>query len=361
MTSYQPESSTKIEAKCMCGQLTASVEVPNSELPIPMGLCSCDTCRHVSGQLAITSVDIHRSIDVQGKPISYTTSEGPKGLSRCFCGTCGATVYEDCPSPSRIGFAGGALTRTEGIVETTGQIFVSDTKDGGIREWLPDIPAYKTDRDGPAAELVYSKQMLPGSSSSEDRLHCKCRCGGVQFDVTRPNVDSSKPHAPYSDSIVPHQEEQKAKNVHDEKWWIKAEGTKYAAGICVCNSCRKASGYDLQAWAFIPRNNMLQSNGDIIDFAMGTLRRYDSAKDVHRYFCGTCGATIFYQVDDRPDILDLSVGLCEAPSGARAEEWFEWVVNWVSYIEFGQNKALVDALSKGLAEWHEKTGKGWRK
>ncbi|KAL9101994.1 MAG: hypothetical protein Q9187_009177, partial [Circinaria calcarea] len=54
---------------------------------------------------------------------------------------------------------------------------------------------------------------------------------------------------------------------------------------------------------------------------------------------------------DRPDLIDVSIGLMEAESGARAEEWLEWARDKVSYAEFAQNKPLISSLNAGLKAW----------
>lgn len=99
MASTFQKSFTEITAACHCGQLTVSVEVPTASLPLGLNFCACDTCRHNSGHLAITSVGLpsdKRNFQVTGKAERYATSEGPDGLIRCFCGVCGASVYGMC-------------------------------------------------------------------------------------------------------------------------------------------------------------------------------------------------------------------------------------------------------------------------
>ena len=84
---------------------------------------------------------------------------------------------------------------------------------------------------------------------------------------------------------------------------------------------------------------------------MGTLKQYNSSEGIWRAFCGVCGAVVFYHNDKRPDLIDVSVGLMEAESGARAEEWLEWSRDEVSYAEYAQNKSLIESLNTGLKAW----------
>ncbi|CAJ2503617.1 Uu.00g110110.m01.CDS01 [Anthostomella pinea] len=50
---------------------------------------------------------------------------------------------------------------------------------------------------------------------------------------------------------------------------------------------------------------------------------YRSSSGVVREFCDRCGATVFWHDGDRPELIDVSVGLLDAAEGARAESWLE--------------------------------------
>lgn len=165
-------------------------------------------------------------------------------------------------------------------------------------------------------------------------------------------------HSPYSDLTVPFHSGS-SHNPQDEKWWLRASGTKYFAGTCACSSCRLASGNEIQTWAFIPKINIRHIDNSPLDFAMemGTLKQYESSKGVYRNFCGTCGATVFWHDETRLELIDVSVGLLEAGTGVRAEEWLEWAGERVSFAEEGQNRSLVGKLEEGIRTWAKAKGK----
>ena len=118
--------------------------------------------------------------------------------------------------------------------------------------------------------------------------------------------------------------------------------------------CRRASGYDISPWAFVAQSSLRQPNaGPPFEFNEGTLRSYRSSPDVLRYFCGTCGATAFYRSANQPELVDVSVGLLESPSGARCEDFLEWNMA-VDFLGDAQNKPLIAALEKG---WRASTTK----
>lgn len=46
-----------------------------------------------------------------------------------------------------------------------------------------------------------------------------------------------------------------------------------------------------------------------------TLRWYRRTETVRYGFCGTCGATLFWQADDKPDHLSIAAGTLDTPTG----------------------------------------------
>ena len=347
-------SLTSVNLSCLCGQLRVVVKLPKSALPLPMYICHCDTCRHVSGLLCITPAAIpeESELHVDGEVRKYQTSTE---LLRCFCGVCGSSVFEDSPKPSRRGICTGALDEAEGIVQIAAHNFVAHSGDGGAREWLRDIPSWEewehTSRLIPSDETFTTSAVVPRPAfSATDKLHCECHCGGVQFDITRPNEMSSKLHSPWPDMLMPYYENSSA-NLDDVKWWLRANGTKYTAGVCACNSCRKGTGYDITTFAFIPKVNIQQTDGSPLDFSRGSLKQYESSKGVYRDFCSVCGAFVFWHDDVRPDLIDVAAGLLRSETGARSEDWLEWHTDRVSFAEFALNKPLIESLKIGLEKW----------
>ena len=169
----------------------------------------------------------------------------------------------------------------------------------------------------------------------------------------RPNNESLQASSPFSDLIVPFHTGASNANSKNEPWWLCAGNTKYMAGACMCRSCRVASGFEIQTWAFVPRSNIVQEDGSALDYAMGSLKRYDSSDDVWREFCRVCGATVFWHCEWRPSIVDVSIGLLNPDEGARVETWLEWWTGRVSFEELAVNRSLVGRLEEGLRRWGE--------
>jgi hypothetical protein len=236
---------------------------------------------------------------------------------------------------------------------------VEDTLDGGVSVWFREIK----DADGTKRELKRwmlrdgdgelvpegTLEKLPQKKQSSEKLKGQCHCGGVKFYITRPNEASKAIQSPFPDLMMAFHSHSPA-NPENETWWLRSSDTKFLAGTCTCTSCRLASGFEIQPWAFVPKCNIFQEDGKPLDFNMGTLKRYESSKDVSREFCGVCGATIFWHCEWRPELLDVSVGLLDPEEGARVENWLEWWTGRVSFEEMAVSRSLVASLEVGLKD-----------
>ncbi|RDB27838.1 hypothetical protein Hypma_002322 [Hypsizygus marmoreus] len=365
---------TFVKASCHCGRNTFKVAFPTASLPIINDACHCTSCRHSTGQLTV----IQAGFD--GVPLSPETNN-PASLSnltpyktsesatRWFCSTCSAHVLWQYTAPEVSWcISTGALEKTEGIVKLRYHIFVADTLDGGIADHLRvidglEIPRYiaraMKDEVVPlgwrSAEITEKKR-----SADEDCLSLHCHCKTIQLSITRPSAASTVPSSPYPDLLFPYISTPASKiaNTEDEKWWLRPAGvdkpTKYLAGHCACTTCRLTSGFEIQSWAFVPRSNILTTSGVELDLQNerlrpSGLRQYKSSPGRNREFCGTCGATVFWWGEERPELIDVSVGLVdEKQGGVRAEGWLDWHKGRVSFEEDALSRSLVEGLAQGL-------------
>jgi len=276
--------------------------------------------------------------------------------------------------------ATGVMSKTDGLVQIDSNIYCADTLDGGASDWI------KTQNGEPVSSYPASRKPndknddLPipkGTSNSQTPLKASCHCSTVRFTISRPNATSKDLWSPLSDLIIPfHTGDPQIKNPDNVPWWLRDHDTKYLAGTCACRSCRLISGFEIQTWAFVPRVNISivvpEGNGsktgsaevplDFTTLPPGVLKSYRSSPGVVREFCGTCGATAFWHDEERPDLVDVSVGLLEADEGARAEGWLDWWTGRVSFEEEpeidrpsgdgrGGTFDLIPGLQSGLEEW----------
>ncbi|KPM46298.1 hypothetical protein AK830_g350 [Neonectria ditissima] len=384
---------SSLRISCLCGsvaQLVTSRSAARARAPDAdeqLSLCHCDACRHSTGLLCAS----YRPIAAPTLPQNIKEYQAADGWTRYFCSSCGCHVFRRKSAEWEL--ATGVIAESLPDSGPTAARYahhahVPDTKDGGSAVWIPEFQGQKMqfldsdDDDDDAAHAGAETRTAapPGpreQTPDQDPLPASCACGRVRFHITRPDAASYLPRSAFSDLIYVYSSTDKAitQNPGNEKWWIRAGGTKYLGGTCACRSCRLASGFEIQTWTFVPRANIFfrvpqPDARDItvpLDFATlpaGILTSYRSSPDVLREFCGTCGATVFWHDSWRPDLIDVSVELLRAKEGARADRWVDWWTERVSFAEDTENgrvgnearraRALIESLEIGLQQWSER-------
>lgn len=252
------------------------------------------------------------------------------------------------------------------IDEIESHDFVADTMDGGFSDFLIEFRGKTIPRSagftGKSEELpLYwkSKDRPDVSPSPTDRLHCHCKCNGVEFWIARPSERSKQALGAWPDLIIPYYSNQPKSD--GSAWWLRDEGRKFLAGLCSCNTCRLDTGMEFIEWAFVPTIDISSDPEGKRKFELpfGSLKGYRSTSDVERYHCGGCGASVFYTADDRTDLVDVAVGMMDAPEGARAESWLEWRTQRLSFREdaLPRAKDLTLAVEDGLEEFGKRMKK----
>lgn len=100
-------------------------------------------------------------------------------------------------------------------------------------------------------------------------------------------------------------------------------GPEKFACYCYCESCQRAAGAPVVAWATYARDTLSITRGDI--------HWHKSSPGVTRGICGTCGSSITYENSKRPDEIDLSVNCLDDPTAPtlRAHIWTEDKQPWM--------------------------------
>lgn len=362
---------TTVHVTCLCSSNVQVLQL-NCHLPIDQSVCSCNACRYSTGVLYLACLPLDAPPKLAQSLTEYRSSDK---LSRYFCSLCGSHMFVHVKTHDTWAVCSGVVDRVVGLEQVsclslenvTAHEFVGDTIDGGLAICLADpnshpVSLFLQGPDGPrlenpqATSSTASQQgdppeTLPSRPSESakpvEELEGRCHCGGVSFRLTRPNPTSRFCSSPWPDLLVPYHSASSA-NPDDIKWWLREGDSKYLAGTCACRSCRLGSGSPIQAWAFVPRVNILQPHGQSLNFGFGTLSQIESSKDCFREFCNTCGATVFWHCRERPDLIDVSVGLLRAVEGARAEGWLDWWTGRVSFCEYALDKKLIQVLESGL-------------
>ncbi|PPR01227.1 hypothetical protein CVT26_015303 [Gymnopilus dilepis] len=365
--------STLVKAVCKCGLNTFQVVFDTTKIPRETSMCHCNSCRHLTGQLAYqcamlegapltveSTLESQKPADLSNLKAYKTSNESI--LTRYFCKTCGAHII----GSARIGSADywavstGALERVEGIVKAGSHLWVGDTLDGGLADHLRvfdgvEVTRHAAGSGSPTLDAGWKAESIAKGTQSgtKDYLAAYCHCKAVSLHLTRVDEELTKNPA---------------------NWWAVAKNAddptslpKFMSGHCLCNSCRLSSGTTINSWVILPAVNVLNAQtGQPVTYAPGSsgripgLQRYESSPQAFREACGTCGATVFLwytdpkrghlppAVNGEPVVVCLSAGLLDQEDGgARVEGWCHWH-DEVIHPEDAIDKAILEALKKGI-------------
>ncbi|KAH9907557.1 Mss4-like protein [Xylariomycetidae sp. FL2044] len=376
----------ELTAQCLCKTHTFISTVPRSELPLKAIYCHCDSCRHATGAMYSSDVAWYGNVD-EIRTSSLKRYEFGNLLNILFCSTCSSPMFwEEKESPETKQYYGafiGALENVpvQGLVEITNHIHVGDTLDGGATPWLV-FP----NRDGSRPRMWKGKRekseqlsvgwpgaaALPNAAArpSKGPVPVRCRCKGVSLLLD--NYDPVYPETPRSE--LPR---------FVDPVTFKTRGTFDA-----CDSCRLQSGADLFHWTFdlvshisyggtspehqapFPKNSLELMDAVLAgagrDPRLGTLGVYTSSPGIQRYFCSRCSACILYAADDRPEIVDIAIGVLESGDGARAESYLSWEfgrpIVWRGDVLGGWREDLVKRVEAEAENWRIQRGypESWR-
>lgn len=375
-----------ITAACLCTKHLFTTSVQRSTLPLHAWACHCSSCRRVTGALYTTSAPW------PGEPPS---DELLGDLSRwhfsdkvdlLFCGVCSSPMFWAIKQVNlgiKLAFFTGALRNTNDakLFEIKNHEFVSSTGDGGASVWLKRLGRDQDDVPRWTGKAGASKPVDPVWPSTEDlrRLREKymaqsvvairCHCGGVDLRLRR---DAA------------HFASTKAENL---PFFIDPSSHKMLATFDACDSCRMFFGGDVIHWTFallrqldfarlgeasssFPKTTteLCKAVSDPMkDARLGSLSYFASSPDVQRYFCSRCSASIFYAVDDRPELVDIAVGVLGTEDGARAESFLSWdlgsSIGGEKDVVGGWREEMIRTVRENAEEWRVAMtyAKNWRR
>ena len=347
------DAATKtLEAKCLCGAVHFTLDMPVSLLPLQVRLCHCSICRYTSGAPCVFHMTLPKGMErrfvTPSVPSNITLGPAKSGLCTIdFCSTCGCHVGSTDAETGELAMSTSIFSdHGPDVFQINRHIFSKSVKDCGIAPMVMNVGGrVLADRnppdDHPRAEIVSGE--IETGKDGEERLRAECYCGGVSFTIPRPTKKVME-------------------NPFMSQYVSPEDNTKWLAAFDLCDDCRLSDGTHVVGWAFIPLS--LCEPPITSDLKIGTAKNYASSPGVLRSFCGTCGATVFYHHDDRKPsdethVVDLATGILRAPEGGMAENWLHWRAR-AAWTASGQrfDKEFTDALEEGMRKWSmEKYGK----
>ncbi|KAK0727523.1 hypothetical protein B0T26DRAFT_638158 [Lasiosphaeria miniovina] len=427
MDAETSSDSVQITAQCLCRAHTFSAAVPRASLPLSASCCHCDSCRHVTGALYSSDAPWPSTDTAALRALQRYDLFPRSGVAVLFCVTCGSPMFfEETRAAAKVDKAGGDAGPTYGVftgvlegrggeeeekeqraagdfpllVRFKDHIFVGDTRDGGAACWLRRMNGIavaaqgnitqrwlgrRGEKSGEVAGMDYWPPLkeLPVPASDEDGVPeddgdvpIRCHCGGLNLVWRAGRARREVERSGARPAQLP--------------WFVDPATYKSLGSLDGCNSCRRASGADVFNWTFalvehidfasggssrFPEDSIAlkaaagaAAGASLGDAGLGTLAFYASSPDVQRYFCSRCSATVFYAVDERPEMLDVAVGILRAPDGARAENAVSWAlggdIGWRNDMLDGNwREELVKAVEDDAEEWRVARGypKNWRR
>ncbi len=93
---------------------------------------------------------------------------------------------------------------------------------------------------------------------------------------------------------------------------------------CHCTLCQRNHGAGYVAWIALPLDKLT------VDRGKEELTKYASSEHGSRSFCRKCGTSLFCQLDDRPDEIDIPLANLEPGSGIKpqAHIFFDDRASW---------------------------------
>jgi hypothetical protein len=91
---------------------------------------------------------------------------------------------------------------------------------------------------------------------------------------------------------------------------LTCQGDPVRISICHCLECQRRTGSTFGVQAWYPRQQVLSVQGISKRFT----RSSDSGRTVTFDFCSECGGTIFWQAEQRPDLIAVAVGSFADPT-----------------------------------------------
>ncbi|KAF2850573.1 hypothetical protein T440DRAFT_468547 [Plenodomus tracheiphilus IPT5] len=362
----EPNTTTvTLKAHCLCKANTFETKTLESNLPLRSYTCNCTSCRHVTGALYISPIrwpEPRDKVHISNlKVFNFSPS-----IDLLFCSTCSTPIFWAWPKDEKhpLSVFTGALTNdTRSLIKISHQSFVGDTLDGGASVFFrysnidgTELKRFETGADNEIAKELPKQWPSPAEltgyeAKKEDAIPIRCKCKGIDFVLHRGDYSS------YKEDELP--------------WNIDPKTHKLLADLCGCDSCRLQSGVDVFCWTFAEmkyisfgkskktfptHTDQLRKLIDVGDDAVGTLAYYTSSPNVHRFFCSTCSACVFYTKPDRPTFVDIAIGILEASDGARAEGMLSWDYGGsITYREDGEG-----GWREGLFEEVEESGEEYR-
>lgn len=125
---------------------------------------------------------------------------------------------------------------------------------------------------------------------------------------------------------------------------IEISATPDLVEYCHCNSCRKAVGAPVMAWAGVGLEHF--------EIIQGNPGRYASSPSVERTFCRRCGTSVTQFAKEFPEEIYVSISVLDDPTAMAPNvhiwrsnrlPWFETTDDFPRYKQFKSDGILEES------------------
>ena len=109
---------------------------------------------------------------------------------------------------------------------------------------------------------------------------------------------------------------------------FEAVGPERFACYCYCESCQRAAGAPVVAWATYDKNTFSVTRGD--------MHWHISSPGVTRGVCNQCGSSISYENEKRPGEIDITLNCLDDPTGPELKAHI-WTEDKQAWMQIGDN------------------------
>ncbi|EED24425.1 conserved hypothetical protein [Talaromyces stipitatus ATCC 10500] len=334
---------SSIQFTCLCGSISepgSLLSDQNTPVYAEMcSMCSVLTTHFIAVTKTLNSLQPYKNSDV---------------ATRYFCPACGCfCVFYTAPLDTWY-FISRAIEHNPAIkLDVPGEpnnIFmvmryahILDTKDGGLAPFLlqlgdraaptwagiPEpISAPQNSYDLPHTNILSMISASPENYTQQPDKDsyptASCHCGGVALLIQCANHTAK-----------------------DSSCHNYSDPAKYPTYLCACRFCRLSTGISLFPWTPVNAGNVFNMKKTSVSpdnttpdslipatfsFAASSsnsnpelsLKYYWSSPNTCRSFCANCGATTSYWCAQRPDELDIAVGILRSEDGSLARKLLGW-------------------------------------
>lgn len=121
---------------------------------------------------------------------------------------------------------------------------------------------------------------------------------------------------------------------------VTVEGEPGRVNICSCTDCQRRTGSAFQLGAFFDKSQRKSIEGESNTYT----RTADSGRKIDLHFCPSCGVTVYFEPQSRPNAFGVPGG-CFADPGFPTPNFSVWTQTKHHWVELPDLEGVFDQQS----------------